>query len=83
MIFWLRSRLVNPHPLPLPFQSLGCLLEKNPPPHSVLAFIIFCTFRYDWFQKPISEYDSVMLERAVLNLFRSFSGLTYKLPSGG
>lgn len=70
--FWLPSRLVNLYPLPLPFQSLGCILEKNPPPRTVLAFISFFTFRYRWFQKPISSYDSVLLERTVLCLFRSF-----------
>ena len=37
----------------LPLQSLGYILEGNPPPHTVQAFIIFFTFRYSWFQKPI------------------------------
>lgn len=75
VIFWLHSRLVSLYPLPLPFQSLGCILGKNPPPHTTLAFIIFFTVRYYWFQKAISTYDSVMLGRMVLCVFRSFSGL--------
>lgn len=60
--------LTSSQPLssPSPFSISRVYFGEKSTPHTVLAFIIFSTFRYYWFQKPISTYDSDMLERTVL-----------------
>lgn len=60
---------------PSPFSVSRVYFGEKSTLHTTLAFIIFFTVRYYWFQKAISTYDSVMLGRMVLCVFRSFSGL--------